>query len=187
MFGLTGKSQTLDYFICADSLYNQPWGAGTVFGMKSIDDNLYVVGSALKYGGNEELNRSCGYWDNTDWHNMGNDFDFTSYIKCVEKYHGKIYVGGGFINVGTNYSAAHCASWNGYSWHAINTSAELINSAVNDLIVFNDQLIIGDVNKESLQEIWHSDKANHLRRIIKNGQYMTLHACKVCPQTYKLK
>jgi len=45
---------------------------------------------------------------------------------------------------------------------------------------YDQELIIGDVSKQSLKEIWESHKLEQIRDIMKKGEFYTIPACATC-------
>ena len=45
---------------------------------------------------------------------------------------------------------------------------------------YNQELIIGDVSKQSLKEIWESNKLAQFRDVMKKGDFYKIHACANC-------
>ena len=52
-----------------------------------------------------------------------------------------------------------------------------------------DKSPVGDINKESIGDIWHGEKINYVREAIKNLEHHKVAACKDCyvPETYTYK
>lgn len=45
---------------------------------------------------------------------------------------------------------------------------------------YDQQLVIGDVSKQSLKSIWESSQLNSIRNILKNGEFYKIPACATC-------
>lgn len=52
--------------------------------------------------------------------------------------------------------------------------------AVPCCLDYEHELVLGNVKKETLLDIWHGDKINHLRRLHKEGRFDEIPLCKSC-------
>ena len=51
----------------------------------------------------------------------------------------------------------------------------------------DNDLVIGNIKNNSLLDIWHSEKASCIRKLLNSGQLDKFENCAVCPIRYKYK
>ncbi len=84
--------------------------------------------------------KNIASWDGISWDSLGSgigvQWDFSEYILSVCSYHGKLYAGGGDINIG---SGTDLVCWDGTSWSSVNANFVTVKA----LKVFNNRLYAG--------------------------------------------
>lgn len=74
-----------------------------------------------------------------------------------------------------------------YPWQRITiTASGLVTTCIGDT---NEQNILGDVNKQTIKEIWHGEKMQDVRKRHSEHNRLSLSCCKECPEgrIYTLK
>ena len=71
---------------------------------------------------------------------MGNGS--SAYVSALESYHGEIYAGGVFYLTGPD-TIFYVGKWDGNDW--LDVGAEILNSTIGSLVVFNDELYANGV------------------------------------------
>ncbi len=49
---------------------------------------------------------------------------------------------------------------------------------------YDAQMVVGDLTRQSLKEVWTSPRLNNVRQLIKDRQYARLAICRTCPKFY---
>lgn len=52
---------------------------------------------------------------------------------------------------------------------------------------YDDYMILGDLNQNSIQQIWNCEKLKQYRKLISNGEYDKMFLCKTCFETIELR
>ncbi|HBS86574.1 MAG: hypothetical protein A2W91_20350 [Bacteroidetes bacterium GWF2_38_335] len=136
IFYLSGFSQNWISF-GNDTLSNYP-GIASVRGLYCEGNKLYATGG-FYYGGTNLL-YGAGVWDTINWGKF--DGGINNGGVCVTKYKGKLYFGGYFSNASGVANTDRIARWNGIQWESLPNSFGELGSAVNDMVVFRDTLIL---------------------------------------------
>jgi len=112
------------------------------------ENNIVYVGGIYNYAGGLLL-RDIGIWDGNEWQPMLYGLDDGGGARAIIRYKGKLYVGGGFdaaydsTNSDMPYTAA-IARWNGTSWEKLPSSYGSLTPYTEDLVIYNDTLIIAN-------------------------------------------
>ncbi len=109
---------------------------------------LYIGGDFSIAGG--IVANNIVKWDGTNWFVLGSGLRDTvssgAYVSSMCVYNGELYVSGNFSSAG-GVSCSGLAKWNGTSWSVLpnfySHPVSYINGSYNNLIVFNNKLVIG--------------------------------------------
>ncbi|MFM9994781.1 MAG: hypothetical protein ACKVU4_03150 [Phycisphaerales bacterium] len=100
-----------------------------------------IVGGAFGSGGGVPGTKSMARWNGTSWSATGSQFvqNTADSVWALKVWNGKLYVGGGFANVGGVVGANGIASWDGVTWAPLGSGITgTFSPVVFKLEVFND-------------------------------------------------
>lgn len=52
---------------------------------------------------------------------------------------------------------------------------------------FDNQLLVGNLNNQTIEKVWNSERLNKIRNILKNGEFDKLSLCKTCNCRFLIK
>jgi trimeric autotransporter adhesin len=128
------------------SLSSGMTGGGSLNGVYAIaiyNNNLIAGGNFTNAGGVSVNN--IAKWDGTSWSTLGGGIlgGSTGYgyikINAMFVYNNELYVGGCFDTAG-GVNAKNIAKWNGSTWSAVGSGADLF---VQAFTIYNNELIVG--------------------------------------------
>jgi hypothetical protein len=113
--------------------------AGTVFGMKVLNGDLYVYGDFDTIAG---IRATCiAKYDGTTWSNFPIMYYTNSLILDVEWYQGELYISGRLDDPGLGL--LNFGKFNGTSWQDVGGGFPNVASQTSPMVVFNNKLVVG--------------------------------------------
>jgi hypothetical protein len=138
----------------------------SITAMKEFNGELYVGGQFENFAGIKNAN-CLVKWNGSKWSAASAGFSngFSSQIRALEVFDGKLYIGGRIDSVG-GIKVKNIAAWDGSSWWAgpaCESSAGMY-TIVQDLTTFNSNLYIGgtfeSVNSKNCKNVARFDGVN---------------------------
>lgn len=124
-----------------------PMGSGFdsyIYSIEIFNNEVYACGAFATADGNAV--KGIAKWSGTTWVSVGGGLTSpgTASGSCMKAFNNKLYIGGGFTQVGGSVSARGIASWDGSNWAPLSTGTSSTgNWHVYSLNVYNNQLIVG--------------------------------------------
>ena len=126
-----------------DSIYRTSGWYSEVYAIYPDYSNLYIGGYGCERAGNGLVINDIVYWDNNNWNTLDNGMGGVSRVYVIKKYQNQIYIGGNFNDIDNIPNTENIGRFNGTTWEALPNSYGCPNSYINDMVVWDNKLIIG--------------------------------------------